>query len=365
MHVTLLVPGVHDRPTGGNIYNRRIVGALEGQIHVEVVPWRPEAEPPPALDLPPDGALVVDSLLTRHESPLRALRAAHPAATLVLLAHYLHCIDPNEADAPAAATERALLPLFDGAVTTSRYAKQVVADEGLSASRIAVVPPGLDDAYRDPVPDRPARDTPRLLTVASLQSGKGLTTLVEALEMLADAAWTWTLVGDDTLDPGFADGLRATIQTSVISDRVTLEGAVPSAEMRAQYDRVDLFVLPSRFETCSMATREAMARGLPVLATDVGGLPDNFDAAATPGGAATPSGAAAPSAVPAGRLVPPGRPEALADALRPLLDDPAARREMGVAARERSRAFPTWPEAAERFRAAVQALPPPTTEDAP
>ena len=152
MHVTLLVPDIHDRPRGGNIYNRRVAaGGQNGAI--EVVPWRPDADGGD-LDRPDEGVLVVDSLLVRHEEALRALRRAHPVATLVLLAHYLHCIDPTERDPPAAATERAVLPLFDGAVTTSRYARRALVDEGMAKKRIAVVPPGLDDAYRAPVPDR-------------------------------------------------------------------------------------------------------------------------------------------------------------------------------------------------------------------
>ncbi len=349
LHVTMLVPDVHDRPTGGNVYNRRIASGLESRTSVEMVPWRPEAEPPPALDRPEGTALVVDSLLTQHEAPLRALRAAHPSATLVLLAHYLHCIDPNERDTPAATTERGVLPLFNGVLTTSRYAQRALMDEGVPESRIAVVPPGLDEAYRAPVPDRSGRAPPHLLTVASLQPGKGLLVLVNALGELRDTAWTWTLVGDDTLDPGFAEGLRDRIRESGIGHRGEQIGPTPPAEMQAQYDHADVFVLPSRFETCSMATREAMARGLPVVATDVGGVAGNFGEA------------------PAGRLVPPDQPETLAEALRSLLADPEARKKMGDAGRERSRAFPTWPEAADQLWAALQALPPPTAggEDGP
>lgn len=344
MQVTVLVPAIHDRPTGGNIYNRRVTTVLQHRVPVDVVPWEPEVESPPSMDVPRDAALVVDSLLVREEAPLRALRAANPTATLVLLAHYLHCIDPNEQDAPAAVAERAVLPLFDGAVTTSRYARQALADEGVAESRIAVVPPGLDEAYRVPVPERAPRATPRLLTVANLLPGKGLPVLIETLGRLPDLAWTWTLVGDDTLAPNFADTLHDRIRDAALTDRVTRTGAVPATDLRAHYDRADVFVLPSRFETCSMATREAMARGLPIVGCQVGGLPENV-------GAATTSGAA-----PAGRLVPPNRPDALADALRSLLTDPAARARRGRAARKRSRSFPTWDAAAARLHSALHAL---------
>jgi glycosyltransferase involved in cell wall biosynthesis len=336
VHATILVPPIHDRPTGGNIYNRRVAAAGGQNGGVTVVPWRPDAE---EADPPGGDTVVVDSLLVRHEEALRALRRARPAATLVLLAHYLHCIDPTEREAPAAAAERAVLPLFDGVVTTSDYARRALADEGVPAARIAVVPPGLDDAYRAPVPDRAGREgPPRLLTVASLLPGKRLPALVDGLGTLTDADWTWTLVGDDTLAPDVAEAVRARIRGATIADRVTLTGPVPAGEMRAQYDDADVFVLPSRFETCSMATREALARGLPVVAYAVGGVPDNLGSSG------------------AGHLVPPGPPGALVDALRPLLTDPEARARMGRAARERSQRFPSWTATAERFRAALKAL---------
>jgi glycosyltransferase involved in cell wall biosynthesis len=336
MHVAFLVPDIHNRPTGGNIYNRRIIAELQKRGAVEVTSWSPKVQPRSPID-PPDGAaIVVDSLLARHDDALRSLRAAHPTATLVLLAHYLHCIDPNEQEAPEAATERAVLPLFDGVVTPSRYARRALIGEGGSEERIAVVPPGLDDAYRAPVPDWPIQDPPRLLTVANLLPGKGLRSLVDVLGALADEAWTWTLVGDDTLDPTFADTLHEQIQAAPVANRITKTGAVPTEALRAQYDQADVFVLPSRFETCSMATREAMARGLPVAGYEVGGLPDNVGEAD------------------AARLVSPGSPQALADALRALLSTPAMRVRMGQAARERSAAFPTWEEAGRRFHTALR-----------
>jgi glycosyltransferase involved in cell wall biosynthesis len=338
MHVTVLVPDIHDRPTGGNIYNRRIITKLREDGLVEEVPWRPKTEPVPSLSPSEEGIIVVDSLLIGADTPLRALRTAYPSAAVVLLAHYLHCIDPNERDSPEADAERAALPLFDGVVTTSRYAQEAVVEAGVPTDRTGVAPPGLDDAYRDPVPERPDRETPRLLTVANLLPGKGLRTFVDVLATLADLDWSWTLVGDNTLAPDFATALHDRIRASPIVDRVTCTGAVPIDALRAQYDRADVFVLPSRFETCSMATREAMARGCPVVGHAVGGLPHNLGDA------------------PAGRLVPPARPEALADALRPLLTDAARRACMGTAARVRSRSFPTWDEAGARFRSVVQSF---------
>jgi hypothetical protein len=167
--------------------------------------------------------------------------------------------------------------------------------------------------------------------VASVIPDKGLHVLVDALSAVRDLDWRATIVGDDTLDPAFASGVRRHIEASPVAERIEAVGPVIGEAMQAAYDRADLFVLPSAFETCSMATREAMARGLPVVASRVGGVPENF------GG------------VRAGRLVPAGDAEAFASALRSLLRAPSLRRQMGDAARARSHCFPSWDETAGRF----------------
>jgi glycosyltransferase involved in cell wall biosynthesis len=343
MEVFVLVPDIHEQPTGGNIYNRRIITELLEQGTAEAVPWTPDETLVPSLDRAgASGAaasvIVVDSLLVRHEQAVRALRREYASVPLVLLAHYLHCIDPNEQASEAAERERALLPLFDGAVTTSPFARQALVKEGMSEAHVFAVPPGLDETYRAPTPERSHSPPTKLLTVANLLPGKGLLDFVDVLGTLSEVSWRWTLVGDDTLDPDFADTLRARIHDTGITDRVTLTGPVAPSALRTRYDNSDVFVLPSRFETCSMATREAMARGLPVVGYAVGGMPDNF------GG------------VRAGRLVSTEVPDAFGESLRSLIVDPALRRRMGQSARERSQSFPTWGEVGTRVWSVLQKL---------
>lgn len=340
MHISFLVPPIHDRPTGGNIYNRRIVTKLQQHANAEAVSWAPDGPSDVLPDLRKDAILVVDSLLTRHPAALRTFRDAYPNVLTILLAHYLHAIDPRETAAPAAETERAVLPLFDGAITTSRYAKQALHAEGMSPNDVAVVPPGLDDPYRAPVAAPSRASVPTLLTVSSLLPGKGLLQFVDCLEALDHLEWRWILVGDDTLEPSFANTVRDRLRTSSIADRTTIVGPVPPEKLRTQYDTADVFVLPSQFETCSMATREAMARGLPIVAYDVGGLPENLGTA------------------PAGCLVSPDEPETFPETLRTVLTNEEKRSRMADGARKRSRAFPTWTDAATQFHAAIKRMSP-------
>ena len=348
MDVVFLAPNIHSLPTGGNIYNRRVLANLEGAAHLEL--WPVDRAPEDPGSVPEANVVVVDSLLLTHGEALNALRRAQPRASFVLLAHYLSCIDPTQADTASARCERERLALFDGAITTSRYVRRALSGETLDRESIAVVPPGLDDVFREPVPGRDgaAGRPPRLLTVANVLPGKGLRRLLDALEALADESWRWTLVGSETLDRDFATDFREAVATSSVADRVRLVGTVREGEMRPVYDAHDVCVVPSRFETCSMSTREAMARGLAVVATRVGGLPENFGmdprhASLDPAPAES-----------GGYLVDSGGAPSLADALRSVLHRPTLRTRMAQAARRQSQKFPTWSDTARRFEAALQ-----------
>jgi len=337
MTVCFLVPDIHDLQTGGNVYNRRMAEELRSDTAVQVVPWTPEETPGSALDLSGADAVVVDSLLAQHPDALQAVQVEHPAASFVLLVHYLRCVDPNREDS-GIGNERAALEIVDGAVTTSRFTRRSLLEEGMAANRVQVVRPGLGARYRGTRPVRLRDGPPRLLTVANLLPGKGLRSFVDILRDLQDLPWTWTLVGGASLDPEYAAGIFRRLQAVGLTHRVTWTGPIAPDTLRTWYDRADLFVLPSRFETCSLSTREAMARGLPVVGYRGGGMPENFGRAA------------------AGHLVPPGNDRALRAALRTLLTDSMARGQKGRAAWRQSRAFPTWGEAANQFWEALAAL---------
>ena len=108
-----------------------------------------------------------------------------------------------------------------------------------------------------------------------------------------------------------------------LGDRVRFAGARTGAELDRAYAAADLLVLASHAETYGMVVTEALARGVPVVATDVGGV-----AEALAGGP--------------GLLVPPGDPAALGAALRAWLGDADLRGRLRGAARERRASLRPW-----------------------
>jgi glycogen synthase len=201
-------------------------------------------------------------------------------------------------------------------VLTQRLADRLIAG-GLDRGRVHVIPSGVDlrlfaRRLPDPAPELPR---PRVLFVGRLAAQKGVSTLLDAVPLLRTRAAV-ALVGDGPQ--------RAALERQASHlgpDRVHFQGFVPHAEVPAWLAAADVLVLPSIYEELGSVLLEAMAAGLPVVASAVGGIPDALGDA--------------------GRLVPPGDPAALAAAVDGVLDDPALAAEMGGAARLRATAF-SW-----------------------
>jgi glycosyltransferase involved in cell wall biosynthesis len=179
---------------------------------------------------------------------------------------------------------------------------------------------------------------PAIVTVATVAPGKGLLEMLAVLESLADLDWSWEIIGDLELDREFAQEFCSRASRSSVRGRISIRGAAPPAEVLAAYDRSDLFALPSCFETCSMATMEAMARGLPVAAFRVGGLPGLLPATSRR------------------HLTEPGDQAGWIEALRQLLGDPDHRQRLARANRKASRRFLSWEESGDELERFLRRL---------
>jgi glycosyltransferase involved in cell wall biosynthesis len=188
---------------------------------------------------------------------------------------------------------------------------------------------------QQPVSNEP--DVPLLLCVGSLIPRKGQDLLVQALAQLRDRSWRCLLAGSDARDMVFAQQLRAQIALLGLDTRVEILGECPEPLLQDLYRRADLFVLPAWYEGYGMAFTEAMAQGLPVIATTGGAIPCTVPAAA-------------------GILVPPGDIDRLAQAVARLLDDPSLRAHLAQGACVHARSLPDWAQVSAQFDAAVKEL---------
>jgi L-malate glycosyltransferase len=195
-------------------------------------------------------------------------------------------------------------------VANSPAARQILESEGVSPASIAVIPNGLDlAAYLD----RPPRTEIRtVLTVANLRREKDHETLIDAASVLArtQPELTFQFAGDGPERPRLEERARAREVASHIEFLGHRED-VPDLLAAA-----DAFVLPSRSEAFPNGVIEAMAAGLPVVASAVGGMVNLIESGRT------------------GLLVPPGDPEALLLALTSLIEKPAWAADLGRAARQ-------------------------------
>jgi glycosyltransferase involved in cell wall biosynthesis len=213
--------------------------------------------------------------------------------------------------------QRGLLRLADRVLVNSEaVAERVRIRAGVPASRVSVVPNGVDVARFTPASHPEGRSAASPVTVgtlSNLRAEKGLDDLIRAAGLVRERApdVRFAIWGEGPLRPQ----LDRLIQELGLGGAVRLAG--PTSEPDRALRELELFVLTSRSEACSNAVLEAMATGLPVVATRVGGNPELVRDENT------------------GLLTPPGDPAALAKALLRLLEDGARAREMGRRARAR------------------------------
>jgi len=197
----------------------------------------------------------------------------------------------------------------------------LVSHYGADASRIAVIPCGVDTELFAPGDQAAARAAlgldarPRLLYVGRLAPIKGLETLLDGMARLHAAGNRAQLciVGGDADEPldGHEGELRARLSHLDLGDAVTFVGPQPQERLRTWYVAADATVLPSYYESFGMVALEAMACGSPVIASRVGGLQTTVRDRVT------------------GVLVPEYDPAGLADTLGRVLDDADLRWRLG------------------------------------
>ncbi|EHK89270.1 glycosyltransferase [Saccharomonospora azurea] len=198
---------------------------------------------------------------------------------------------------------------------------------GLSRSRMSIVPCGVDlDRFTPSGPVEPRTHRYRIVSVGRLVRRKGFDVAIAALRSLPE---TELIIAGGPQEGRLAEDkeaarlLRFAAELGV-ADRVHLRGQVPRADVPALLRSADVVVCTPWYEPFGIVPLEAMACGVPVVASAVGGLTDTVVDGVT------------------GLHVPPKRPEALASAVRRLLSDAALRDAYGIAGADRARCRYSW-----------------------
>ncbi|WP_030512290.1 glycosyltransferase [Microbispora rosea] len=205
---------------------------------------------------------------------------------------------------------------------------------GVPRDRIAVVPCGVDlGVFRPDGPAAPRGDRPRVLSIGRMVPRKGVDTVVRAMRHVPGAELV--IAGGD---PGDEEStrLRALADGLGVGDRVRLIGSVSRAGVPALMRSADVLVTVPWYEPFGMVPLEALACGVPVVASAVGGHLDTVAGC--------------------GVLVPPRRPRALSRALCDLLTRPGLRAALSAAGARRARARYGWPRIAEQTESVYRNL---------
>jgi len=203
------------------------------------------------------------------------------------------------------------LPRFDGVVCISRYTENAVRD---LARRTWLLPNAADLAFYEiePAPVSP----PEVICVATIDARKNQNAFIDAVAPLAEKI-DFRLRFFGATHPG-SDYEREFLARLQKYPWCSHGGMIGRDELRAQFRRATALVLPTNEDNCPMTVLEAMASGLPVLASKVGGVPDLVDEETT------------------GLFSDPRTPETMRRGLERLLTDSVLRQRLATAAREKA-----------------------------
>ena len=352
-HIAFAIPGDIDTPTGGYIYDRRMIeGLIRLGWQVDIVGLGDGFPFPDASTLafahqalaavPVNCPILIDGLAFGVMPDIVAqLAATHQFIALV---HHPLALESGlslaQAESFKASEIRALAHALHVIVTSPATARGLCAEFEISPSRVSIVLPGTDRVAA--VSDskclqKPADNFLRLLSVGSVVPRKGFDVLLAALATLKDLPWSLTIAGDRTRDARASCALDQDIERFTLQDRVQLLGAVSPAVLESLYQNADVFVLASHYEGYGMAFAEALAHGLPVIATTGGAIPETVP-------------------LTAGLLVEPGNVPEFAQALRRIMTDPQLLDQLSSGAVRAACDQPDWQQSARLFSEVLQAL---------
>ncbi len=334
--------------SGGSMYNLEMLKRLErdaiGQGFFHPLPSPVSELVQQFKALPSRCVFVLDGLYLSVPAFKASLQQFLPyAQRTYLMLHYLESMNTYytaQAKAALWTGEKLWLSAVQGIIVPSRQLREYLARQGIDQEKIAVASPGIAKvpAGRLSHPKILSEDDPiTLITVGTLSRGKGQLDVVHMLAQMSATNFRLHLIGDCAQNASYTEEIRALIQRSHLQDTVIVHGSIPQQALFELLPQCDLYLSASSYESYSMATAEAAAHGLPVLAYATGAIGDWIEDGVN------------------GRLIELGKPEQFFQALRRLLTERHVLNQLrnNAWARAASLAFHSWDKT---YRDFLQAL---------
>jgi len=361
MRLGLVIYGELDQQTGGYLYDRKMVEYLQEQgdkVQIFSLPWRNyfrhlgdnlslvlyRALRGLTVDI-----LIEDELNHPSLAVMNGWLLRRKTFRITSIVHHLRW---NEAEGSGfngfyRLVERTFLKSLEGLICNSKSTLSSVLallpPQMGSPPPAVIAYPGKDHLSGGvgeiEIEQRAKRNGEfRLLFLGNLISRKGVHWLLAALSHLRDVPFYLDIVGDESRQPQYARLLRRKVMEYSLSERVRFWGAVDEKRLQGLLEQAHVLVLPSSYEGFGIAYLDGMRYGLAVIGSTQGGARELITQGIE------------------GFLIAPGDLIALANHLQQLHHDRLLLAQMGIAARKRFEAHPTWAESAAKVRSFLLSL---------
>jgi len=328
------IPGDINTPTGGYIYERKLLEGLRAQgrdvVHLELGASFPDPNRADMADavvqlnaLEPDRVVILDGFVSATMDTDALARLHVPCVAMV---HHPLALETGLSAAQRDRLYRIerenLAHMAHVFVPSPSTAETIVSSYSVLRERVTVLRPGTEPPKLAPAPVSP----PLILSVGIQHPRKGHDILLRALARLRHLDWEAVIAGK-VHDASHAAELRVLREQLGLEARVKIAGFVAQDDLQRLYASATIFALATRFEGYGLVFDEALAHGLPIISCRTGAVPDTVPQRA-------------------GRLVAVDDPNAFAAALFDLLTDGSMRQNMAQAAALEGRRLPMWKDTA-------------------
>ncbi len=350
MNISLAIYGSADQVSGGYLYDRMMADCLRRSgAEVEILPLRPGNYLSCLADNFFSG--LAETLQKKRPDVLLQDELCHPSlfhvnprlkktlkCPLVSIVHHLRTSEAH-AGWPMRLyqrVERKYLETVDGFVFNSRTTRAVL-ENFLGGERPSVVAYPGGDHVRPAITDAKVRERSRdprglkILFVGNVIPRKGLHTLIAALGRLRRESWHLTVAGSLSADIAYTERIRDLVARARIGDQVEMADAVGKDRLAELLETSHCLAVPSFYEGFGIVYLEAMAYGLPVIASTAGAIPEVIADGIE------------------GFLVTPGDETALVARIDRFIHDRDLLAAMGLAAKKRYAGHPSWAAGAARI----------------